>query len=324
MKALRPFEMIYHTVVGAKNRLYDTGVLTGEKLPVPVISIGNLSFGGTGKTPCILFLAKELGEEFKFNVVTRSYRADLTRPERVNLNRTGAAAVYGDEACLLQAHLPHAEVWSGPVKTDTARASLASSPDLILVDDGFSHRRLVRDFDLVLIDATAGLDDDYLREPIGSLGRASAVLLTKVNLAGPEAARSLCDRLQVRFPRLPVFEATVSSVVPAPKKSGLFLFCGLGRPDSLVRDLELQGFTIHEKILFHDHYAYTAADETRILELYRAARKQRPNLVLLTTGKDMVKLQNPELRTCAAVPVHFLDMTGPQREALIAEIRKSF
>ncbi|MEQ1723511.1 MAG: tetraacyldisaccharide 4'-kinase, partial [Pseudobdellovibrio sp.] len=176
MMSLKPIEKIYHLLVASKNYMYDRKFFKSKKISAPVISVGNLSFGGVGKTPCIIFLAEELSKTQKVSIITKSYKASLKEPAPVNLDIERAAALYGDEACLIQAKLPHCRVWSGPVKYQTALASLIERPQVVLLDDGFSHRQLCRNFDLILIDATVGFKD-YQREPISSLVRSSAVII---------------------------------------------------------------------------------------------------------------------------------------------------
>ena len=188
---LKPLQWIYDFIIFIKNKSYDLGIFKKVFLDIPIISIGNLSVGGTGKTPCVYFVAKELFHEKLFKkivIVSRSYKGKLKVAMPVNLILDNAAAVFGDEPCMLQSKLPFCTVWAGPAKFKTAQAAvLKDKPDLILIDDGFSHRKLSRHFDLVLIDATASLGNfqtlpvGRLREPINSLKRASAILLTKTN-----------------------------------------------------------------------------------------------------------------------------------------------
>ena len=113
---LKPLELLYHLASATKNTLYDLNLIQSKKLTVPVISIGNLSFGGTGKTPFIQFVAENLKATKKIAIVSKSYKAQLKQAQRVDLNRENPAAFYGDEACLLQKSLPFCSVWSGPQK----------------------------------------------------------------------------------------------------------------------------------------------------------------------------------------------------------------
>ena len=243
MKWLKIFEKIYHFVSGSKNVLYENQVLQSAKLSVPVVSIGNLSFGGVGKTPFIVMLANEFQQTHKLNVICRSYKADLKTPQKVDLNQANAARTYGDEACMLKSKLPFCNVWSGPQKLDTAKASLVDNPTLILVDDGFSHRKLSRNFDLVLIDATVGFDT-YLRESKHNLTRASAVLITKVNMAQKVSVEKIQEKILQLAPNLKdnVFSSSVKTTVNVDRSNPIVVFCALARPETFVQDLEQQDF----------------------------------------------------------------------------------
>lgn len=325
MKILKPLEKIYHFLVGNKNYLYNHRIIKSVHLKVPILSVGNISFGGVGKTPFVVMLANEMSRDFKINIVTRSYKAQLTEPKPVNLNLPEATGIFGDEACLIQKSLPGCQVWSGPHKASTAAASIISQPDLIILDDGFSHRRLNRNFDLVLIDATQGFDD-YLREPITSLRRAQAVVITKVNLVDRKVVVNLEKKITAVAPKLisNIFLSQTETELKIEKNSPLFVFCGLGRPESFVTDLEQQGFNIAEKLFFADHHAYSADDQKNITEKFLQLQQQHRDLKLVTTEKDFIKITDERLRKILTVTAHRIKMDENQKGALIEKIRQSF
>lgn len=325
MKVLRPVEKIYHFFVGTKNFLYDRKIIKPVQLKFPVVSIGNISFGGVGKTPFIILLAEEFSVENKINIVTKSYKASLREARKVNLNEPAAAALYGDEACLLQSKLPGCSVWSGPDKASTADASTVTQPDLILVDDGFSHRRLSRNFDLVLIDATEGLND-YRREPLGNLKRAHAIVITKSNLSTPDDIVELEKKICKIAPKLSssIYKSEVRTELAVDRAHPLFIFCGLGRPGSFLQDLEKQGYNIIFKKEFADHYSYTAADQQSLHSDFLRLRKVHPGLRIVTTEKDFVKINDSVLKALLNVPVHRITMAVEQKEVLLEKIRQSF
>jgi tetraacyldisaccharide 4'-kinase len=323
---LKIFEHIYHFVSGSKNFLYDHDILQPVILPVPVISVGNLSFGGVGKTPCIILLGQHLSQNNKkLVIVSKSYKASLKNPQRVDLKMKSAASIFGDEACLIQSLLPRAEVWSGPNKTETAAASMRARPALILVDDGFSHRRLKRNFDLVLIDANEGFET-YMRESRTNLKRAHAVLITKVNIYTSVQVEKIQEQIHKLAPHLRgnIFVSSVRTSLKLEKNDPLFVFCGLGRPQSFLSDLKKQGFNVVSQEIFPDHFEYTEKDQGRIFAKFLDLKNERRNLKLVTTQKDFVKLRNSDLLKHANVAEHEMVMDTELEEALIEKIRKSF
>jgi len=321
---LKITEQIYHFLSGSKNLLYDYNLLKPVVLPVPVVSVGNLSFGGVGKTPCIILLAQHLSQGKKVVVVTKSYKTPLKEPRKVNLSLGNAAEIFGDEACLIQTRLPQVEVWSGPDKTGTATAAMASRPDVILVDDGFSHRKLKRNFDLVLLDATVGFET-YMREAEDNLKRASSVLITKANIAKPGQIESITKHVMQVAPKLrnEIYISTVHTTLKSDKADPLFVFCGLGRPESFLQDLRRQGYNVLFKEIFPDHHKYTAKEQSRIFAKYLDLKNENRNLQLITTQKDFVKLKNSDLLKNCQVAGHEMLMDSETEEVLIDKIRDS-
>lgn len=324
MKGLRAFEKMYHFFVGSKNFLYDKNYLKPLKLKFPVVSVGNLSFGGTGKTPFIILLAEEFSSGYKINIVTRSYKARLREPRRVNLQEPDAATLYGDEACLIQETLPGCSVWSGPSKAATAIASAISQPDLILLDDGFSHRKLWRNFDLILVDATEGLSN-YLRESVRNLKRASAVVITKANLADAATIAALeAEIISVALHlKNCIFISEIKTSLRVSQTEPLFVFCGIAKPESFVDDLVKQGYKVAASRFFADHYMYSVSDQQEILKSYSRLKKEYKNLRLVTTEKDLVKISENSLRVLLDVPTHRITMKSDHKEVLLEKIRQS-
>ncbi|MEK6627470.1 MAG: tetraacyldisaccharide 4'-kinase [Bdellovibrionota bacterium] len=321
---LKPVEKLFHLLVHTKNRLYSLQILNAVKLSIPVISVGNLSFGGVGKTPCVIFLAEELVKKYKINIITKSYKANLRYPERVKLKSDNSAQKFGDESCLLQAQLPSCNVWAGPNKSQTALASLVDQPGLIILDDGFSHLKLKRNFDLLLIDATQGFNT-YLREPIGSLKRAHAVLITKTNLSQSEKVSEIKKQIANLAPHLSehIFLSRMKTELALDKIMPLFIFCGLGRPETFVQDLTQQGYKVVHQKFFPDHHNYTISDQQQLLDEYNKLLKKHDNIRLVTTEKDLTKISEISLKKYLTVPKHNLEMDRVQKEALFEKIRLS-
>ena len=320
---LKTLEPLYHLASSFKNFLYGQKIIKSVQLKASVISVGNLSFGGTGKTPCIELLANELCTAFDVAIVCRSYKASLTAPAEVKLTNPASAAHYGDEACYLKSKLAKCRVWAGRKKYATAQLADLSGPDIILIDDGFSHRKLNRDFDLVLFDATQ--PSDYLRERMQSLNRAQAVLITKINLAPASHIKELIQKLKVAAPNLTdsIFYAESQTSLAVPISKPLFLFCGIAKPESIKASLQILGYSIVHSEFFSDHYQYDINHEKKIWEKYSEMKKNLPDLALVTTAKDQIKLTNPELVNAVQIAQHKMILTESDKVGLIEKIRSN-
>lgn len=328
MILLKPFEILYSTIVSAKNFLYDFGFAQPIALNVPVISVGNLSVGGTGKTPCVVMLASELSKTKKVVVISRSYKANLKEPGRVDLQKPSAWKVFGDESCLLQQMLPNCIVWAGPSKSKTAMAALVDKPDVILVDDGFSHRRLKRNIDIVLIDATRGFDymrtlpSGRLREKLSNLRRAQIVIMTKTNLTTPGQVERMTHFLLKEVPALKgnLFYATSENKLSLPDKSKLYAFCGIGNPKAFLESLNQMGHQIVEEKFFKDHQQYSQAEQNKILKRYLELKKDHPQLFLVTTVKDAIKITNANLYSELKIVDNNMNILPLEKEQIFEKI----
>jgi len=290
---------IYGGIVHLKNISYDQNFLDSYKLPVPVISIGNLSVGGTGKTPITLTLAKELSKYYRrIAIVCRSYKTPLDRPLQVQLGagpglKPSGPGLYGDEAYFLAERVAGV-VFSGPDKTDTARFAFESlRPDLILVDDGFQHRKLHRDLDFVLWDATETkyqlLPQGKLREGFESLERAHGLFLTKTNWVSEEKRQRLLERFkgklvcEVRFDldsKSRFWQEAFGRPVAA--------LSGIANNSSFHQLLEEKlGRPLDQSFAFPDHHTFTERD----LQPAREFLVKHPDALLVCTEKDAVKLR---------------------------------
>jgi tetraacyldisaccharide 4'-kinase len=307
--ALWGLSRIYAGLSGTKNLIYDRGWKLPVAVDVPVISLGNLTVGGTGKTPMADFCLRLMLEKgHRPGVVSRSYRSLLKSPARVNPLEPQAAAIYGDEPVWLAKRHSEVPVWSGPRKWETAQAFVRSeSVDVIFLDDGFQHRRLHRDLNLVLLDATDGprayesLPLGRARESFGNLHRADALLITKTNLASASKLQEL--RQSLAFSGKPIFEFGLK-LGDIPSNGGKFLLVsGIARPESFSALARQTAPTAEffERI-YSDHHPYWAADITEILE---QARRLRVDAVL-TTEKDEVKLR--PLWTGSDIPLRALPL----------------
>ncbi|WP_374001608.1 tetraacyldisaccharide 4'-kinase [Bdellovibrio bacteriovorus] len=301
---LRPLSFLYDQVVGVKNNLYDKGVIGAYKAPVPVVSIGNLTVGGTGKTPITDFCLKELvAQGKKVAVISRSYRADASSPCLVDVDHPFAARYFGDEPVLLAQANPQVSVYVGPSKWRTAKYAVEKGQyDLLIVDDGFQHRRLARDLNIVILDATESLanyevlPEGRARESWQGIGRADVLILSKCNLAPEEQLKQLEARLpkdkeilyfgyEIQQCRNQKTQATVSRADLKGKK--LFLVSAIARPDVFEKMMGELGEVSPMSRHFRDHHQYTADDVKNLETQFKKSQAD----YLISTEKDAVKLR---------------------------------
>ena len=293
---------IYGLAADGKNFLFDTGLADAVDLHVPVLSIGNLSMGGTGKTPVAhMIMQLALDKGLRPVVVARNYMARSRGVNRVDIQRTDGAAFYGDEAFLLAQKFPQIPVWTGPKKYITAQMAVQQDkPNLVIVDDGFQHRSLKRNFDMVLIDCSTSADEDFLlprgrlREGFASLQRADLVALTKVNWASPERVQNLLQRMPNPNSVCEIeFHHELGQ--PLSPDAKVMAVSGVAKPD--IFEAGLQSHLGPAPILAHmkyaDHFDYQAMDADQILKKMQEVGATQ----ILTTEKDLVKLQAfPQLK----------------------------
>ncbi|MNK26212.1 Tetraacyldisaccharide 4'-kinase [compost metagenome] len=301
---LRPLSLIYSQVVEMKNSLYDKGVIAAYKAPVPVVSIGNLTVGGTGKTPITDYLLKNLVKDGKrVAVVSRSYRADVGAPSLVEVELPNAARYYGDEPVLLAQHNPDVDIYVGPSKWQTAAyAASEGSFDVMIVDDGFQHRKLHRDFNIVILDATEKLENYEVvpegrgRESWASLQRADVIVISKTNLASEEELKLLEQRLpegkDVLYFGYQIKEIRDSRTEVQLKREQLqgktlFLVSAIARPDVFEKMMREMAGISKSSLHFRDHHQYTDQDVKKILTAFKESGAD----FLVTTAKDAVKLR---------------------------------
>ncbi|MBM3979411.1 MAG: tetraacyldisaccharide 4'-kinase [Planctomycetes bacterium] len=307
-----------------RNRAYDRGRRAVHRAAVPVVSVGNLTLGGTGKTPCVEWVARFFRErDVQVAIVSRGYGAEQGR---------------NDEAMVLEENLPDVPHLQDPDRIAAAgRAVEELESELIVLDDGFQHRRLHRDLDIVLIDATRPPARDHLfprgtlRESASGLKRAGAILLTRCDQVPAGDVAALRQWLAARWPQTPVATAAHKpaelvgcdgATAPVESLAGKVVgaFCGIGNPYAFRKTLEALGATVTAFRAFPDHHAYTRAD---VDELTRWADALPAGAVLATTQKDWVKLRVPALagRALWAVRIGLAVLDG--EDALAAALERT-
>jgi tetraacyldisaccharide 4'-kinase len=277
---LNGLALIYGAAVKIRNTLYDRCVLKAVRVPLLVVSVGNIETGGTGKTPFTMALADELYHRgCKIAIVTRGYKGSLKGP--IIVTPQHAHEEVGDEA-LLMARRMKAPVIKSP---DRIRGALFAyvhlDAKIIILDDGFQHRRLKRDLDIVLVsrDITRErlLPAGRLREPASSLSRANIIVALK-------GADHEGHKAELKPTALIDTHGNTSDLCLLAGKR-ILAFCAIGRPDHFFTMLERLGALV-ERLAYQDHHCYTISDIKEIMD--RATGKD----LILTTEKDLVKI-NP-------------------------------
>lgn len=304
---------LFSAAVAARNALYDRGLLKRQSLGRPVISVGNLSIGGAGKTPFVILLAELLRQAgLRADILSRGYGRRTTGVLMVD--PAGAPAKFGDEPLLLARRLPDVPVIVGESRYEAGvEAERRFASDVHLLDDGFQHRQLARNFDIVLL-SRRDLEDRLLpagrlREPLSSLARASAVVWTDSGdlPSFPNLPRST-----------PVWRVRRHIELPAQASSRPFVVCAIAEPVRFLNDLADAGAQIAGQHLFRDHHAYTAAD---IDGLRREAQRSGAD-GFLTTEKDAVKFDAVEVKLPGLTVVRLVMEVENAPQALAAILEK--
>jgi tetraacyldisaccharide 4'-kinase len=310
---LRLASLPYGGGVRLRNWSYDRGWTRTQRAAVPVVSVGNLTAGGTGKTPCVEYVADWYRQrDYRVAILSRGY---------------GSHGGLNDEALVLEENLPDVPHLQGADRAALAAAAVEElESEVLILDDGFQHRRLARDLDLVLLDATNPWGHGYLlprgllREPPSSLRRAGIVLLTRCDQANAPALAQLHETVARLAPGAVVGKATHEPVALVNEDEApldrllskpVAAFCGLGNPDAFRRTLLDLGTRLSAFRTFPDHHAYTRAD---VEDLAAWARQQPADCLLATTQKDLVKLRVRRLgeRELWAVRVRFHVQEGQE------------
>jgi tetraacyldisaccharide 4'-kinase len=300
VELLRAPELAFRAAVLVRRTLYDRGWLRCRRVGVPLISVGNLSTGGTGKTPFCAWLVRELAARgLRPGLLSRGYRAP----------RGGR----NDEALLLERACPSVPHVQDPDRVRGALALVRDGVDAIVLDDGFQHRRLARDLDVVLVDATrpwglppprdgsrrehepmcALLPRGFLREPRSSLARADAIVLTRTEQVDPAVLLALERELERNASGRPIVHASHRARRVVDERGSIFepsalagrevdLVSAIGNPEAFENSVRATGAIVREHRVFPDHHDYAREDLDGLGASGRA---------LVTTTKDAVKLE---------------------------------
>jgi len=283
---------IFGVGVRARNTLYDQGIVHARKLKGCVVSIGNLSVGGSGKTPFVQLLGELLkARGVKFDILSRGYGRQTRGVALVD--PAGSTRQFGDEPLLLARRLDVPIIVGEDRYEAGGFAETAFGSQLHLLDDGFQHRALARDFDIVLVTPEDARDRllpaGRLREPLTSLSRADVVVLT----SGASAESFPLNGKPVWRVRRGI---SLTNVPARP-----VVFCGIARPQNFLLQLRTAGVEPVGQALFRDHHAYTERDIRDLLKL----REQSGSGGFVTTEKDAINLGGylHALQPLAVIPV---------------------
>ncbi len=312
---------LYRGLAYSHRQGFHWGWRTQHRLPCRVISVGNLTVGGTGKTPLAMWLARWCLEQgWPVAILSRGYGGECSHEPRVVVATHTASQAWstvGDEPYLLAQELPGVSVVVGRDRVQSGiYAHRQLGAQVLILDDGFQHYRLARDFDMVLIDATnpfghgALLPRGILREPLRALQRADAVVLSRVELAG-DALPVIRQRIRQVYANGPIYHlATTVEALDTEDAGGVrdathlhrrrvVAFVGIGNPSAFAATLAQLGCEVAALLVFRDHHPYTAADWQAIV----AAADRYDAAGIVTTTKDRVRL-DPAWR--ASVPMYTL------------------
>ncbi|MGH7410223.1 MAG: tetraacyldisaccharide 4'-kinase [Candidatus Methylomirabilis sp.] len=320
---LGPASHVYGALVQLRTALFASGLAGVRRLPVPVVSVGNLVVGGSGKTPFVEMLARHLHERgHRVAIILRGYRGGSTKPmiicdgQRLLFEPPMAA----DEAYLLGRHLPGIAVLTGADRYRVGQMALEQlGCEIIVLDDGFQHLRLHRDLDVVLVDGVNPfgygrlLPAGLLRERPEALARANLLVVTHSDSGGDLDA--IRQDLRRHAPTAPIVLAIHRPLgligphceaLPLCRLEGerLVAFSGIGNPSSFEATLVRLGAHVLAHHVFPDHYAYSPAD----LEAISAAAKVAGASMVVTTEKDMIKLTRLNLED-KSMPLYALSIT---------------
>lgn len=285
----------YSIGIRLRNFLYSKGWLKIHTADVPVISIGNITTGGTGKTPLVIWLCKFLQKnDIQCAVLTRGYKIRATGDKR---------RATMDEPAILTKNCPQAKIIVNPDRVEAAAEAVNKlGAKALIMDDGFQHRRLARELDIVTIDGTCPfgygklLPAGLLREPVASLKRADAAVLTRCDQISESELSQIEKKLRLINPDMiiaksihsPVCAKTINNqeiTIEQLRGRKIFAFCGIGNPDAFLNTIKSTGANLIGSKIYNDHYYYTDSD---INDIHDRANRLEADLIL-TTQKDWTR-----------------------------------
>lgn len=318
-KSILPLEFVsffYEKITSIRNYLYDKNILKSEKVNAYVISVGNLTTGGVGKTPVVAELANYfLKQEKQVAIISRGYGGKLSN-KKVNVISNGSKIFYnaqqaGDEPYWFAENITGANVLTCSNRAKAAKYAVQNlGVEIIILDDAFQHRKIQRDLNLVLIDSEKLLGNGKhlpagpLRENMNGLKRADKVII--INKSAQKVEKDILSNIFRSFDEektfvcnvIPSYTYNIKTAEVLPLKADVFGMCAIGQPEQFYNFLR-QKFNLLDTITFDDHHSYN----------YNEVSKLKGNVV--TTEKDAVKLQKFDLDNIYAMKLKLeLDVEG--------------
>jgi tetraacyldisaccharide 4'-kinase len=312
--ALSPLTFAWEWTYRIRRSFYEYGIFKKTTFKVPVISVGNLSFGGTGKTPTVIWLAEWLiSKGLDPVVLTRGYKGQLEHSsgllksgQKFRLNPFD----YGDEPLMISNKMSRGAVIVGKKRAENLLKYFSEvKPDVVVLEDGFQHLQIYRSFNIVLFDATMALNLykvaplGYLREGLTALKDADAIIISRADMVTAEKLNKLISNLSEHFHHKPPLALTTYRPVGVFDVHDKYIFSihelkglraigvtAIASPDSFYRYLESYGVEISEKVSFPDHYFFTPEDVNDLL-----IKASQQSAIIICSEKDMVKMKRVSL-----------------------------
>lgn len=324
---------IYSAALSGRKLFYKTGFKKTKKLPAKVISIGNLTLGGTGKTPAVIAVAQEAKNQgFKPCILTRGYKGKAKGPCLITRNELNDRAknslpvtrhlslLFGDEPLLMAYRLEKIPVVKGKNRFLAGIYALgefgSDAINMFILDDGFQHWGLYRDVDILLIDAANPFGngklfpEGILREPLNSIKRADTIVITKADIVSKELIQASIQRIKLYNPEASIYTAShkptalvdasgESKSLDSLKNKRIYVFTGIADPSYFKALLKSKGADIIQFKTFRDHYNYKQRDINKM-------KKEASGLEIITTEKDLVKIKELKLpKNISALRIEF-------------------
>lgn len=288
---LQGMSQCYRAGVALRNFAYDKEFFSVERFPLPVISIGNIVAGGTGKTPFVRFLAQELMKMGKVAILSRGYRSEMERSGKVAKLDHADFELYGDESSMLARQLPQAMVWVGKERVRSAKEALAGGAKCMILDDGMQHRKLARDIEIGMMDATDPfgkgfyLPRGFLRDSPRRLKEMDLIVVS----GSQNEARFDEVKAQIRkYTNCPIVGVRLEVLNKEEiRGKSVGVFCGIAKPERFLNTVKEVGAEIVESMQGLDHHFFTPQE----LELFSQNCKMKGAKMLVCTEKDAIKIQ---------------------------------
>jgi tetraacyldisaccharide 4'-kinase len=304
MAGLAGLSAVYRSVIAARNFAYDHRLISATRLPVPVISIGNIVVGGTGKTPLVHLLATQLQDKVHLAILTRGFRSRIERSGKSQLISFGNGPQCPPEECgdepYFLAQKTKASIWVGADRIASGNLAIGAGANCLLLDDGMQHRRLKRDFEIVIVDGMDPFSKErflpwgLLRDSPDRLQSADLIVATHIK------DRQHFQRLQellASFTRAPIVATQIEVLnkeVFFPRKVGIF--CGIGTPSRFLQTVRDLNQEIVDTLILEDHGCLQKGQ----LKSFAEKCRQKGAKALLCTEKDNVKL-SPDPSVCLKI-----------------------